>query len=118
MRKQLSPSNSQAVSGKEAFNTLLASYQLADPYDIVIIDQRLNDIDPFQLAQTIRQHKALYQPMLALLTNDGSVNTKESAKAAGFFECIVKPIQPLALQIVLTAAWERWSEQKGNVCPS
>ncbi len=116
MRKQLSPSNSQVVSGKEAFNTLLASYQLTDLYDIVIIDQRLNDVDPLQLAKTICQHKELHQPMLALLTDNGSMDTKESAKKAGFFECIVKPIQPLALQTVLTAAWERWIEQKNNLC--
>ncbi len=112
IQKQLSPSNSQVVSGKEAFETLLASYQLSDPYDIVIIDQKLSDIDPFELAKVLCQHQKPYPPMLALLTDDGSVNTKEIARVAGFYECIIKPIQPLALQVVLTAAWERWIEQR------
>lgn len=112
IQKQLSPSNSEVVSSKEAFSTLLASYQLSDPYDVVIVDQRLENIDPFELSKSIRQHQELYQPMLIILIDNGSVNTKESAKAAGFFECLTKPIQPFALQVALTAAWENWVEQR------
>ena len=112
IQRQLSPSNSQVVSSNEAFSTLLASYQLSDPYDIVIIEQRLQHIDPFELARLILQHEELYQPMLVILIDNGSVNTKNFAKAAGFYECLTKPIQPFALQVSLTAAWESWVEQR------
>lgn len=112
IQRQLSTSNSQVVSGEQAFSTLLASHQLSDPYDVVILDQHLKNVKPFKLAQSIREHQELYQPMLVALIDNGTANAKESATAAGFFECITKPIQPLALQVVLTAAWERWSEQK------
>jgi PAS domain S-box-containing protein len=111
MRKHLGYSNSQVVSGVEAFNVLLASYQLCDPYKIVIIDQRLLRVDPLELAQSINKHPELRQSMLILLPDDGSIKTKEMATMSGFFDCIVKPIQPLALQIALTAAWEKWVEQ-------
>lgn len=112
IQRQLSPSNSQVISSNEAFSTLLASYQLSDPYDIVIIDQRLENIDPCELARLILQHDELYQPMLVILIDNGSVNTKNFVKAAGFFECLTKPIQPFALQVALTAAWENWIEQR------
>lgn len=111
IRKQISPSNSQVVSGKEAFETLLASYQLADPYDIVLIDQKLLGMDAFDLAETICKHTK-FQPMLVLLADDGLTSTKKLAMMTGFFECIVKPIHPMALQVTLTAAWERWIEQR------
>lgn len=111
LKRQLSPSNSQVVSGIEAFNALLASYQVDDSYDMVIIDQRLIDVCPFELARKIKNHSEL-KAMLVLLADNGTINTKELAKSAGYFECIVKPIQPLALQITLTAAWERWIENR------
>jgi CheY-like chemotaxis protein len=52
--------------------------------------------------------------MLVLLTDNASMNAKQTAKDAGFFEIFVKPIQPLALQIALTAAWEHWIELKNT----
>lgn len=111
MRKHLGYSNCQVVSSMEAFNVLLASYQLNDPYKIVIIEQRLFRLNPLELARSINKHSELRQSMLILLPDDGSIKTKETATNAGFFECIVKPIQPLAFQIALTAAWEKWVEK-------
>lgn len=111
IRKQISPSNSQVVTGHEAFDSLLASYQLADPYDIVLIDQKLVGKDAFDLAENICKYTK-FKPMLILLADDGLSSTKKLAKMTGFFESIVKPIHPLALQVTLTAAWERWIEQK------
>jgi signal transduction histidine kinase/CheY-like chemotaxis protein len=111
IRKQISPSNSQVVPGKEALDSLLASYQLADPYDIVIIDQKLMGICAYELAETLCKH-GKFQTMLILLANDGLISTKNEAKKAGFFESIVKPIHPIALQVTLTAAWERWIEER------
>jgi len=112
IQRQLSASNSQVVPGDQAFNTMLAAQKLSDPYDVVILDQGLGTIDSFNLAKSIQQHHELHQPMLVVILDEGSANTKELAKAVGFFECITKPIQPLALQVALTAAWERWAEQK------
>lgn len=111
IRKQISPSNSQVVPGKEAVDSLLASYQVADPYDIVIIDQKLMGICAFELAEIIYKHSK-FQTMLVLLADDGFISTKKLAKKAGFFESIVKPIHPIALQVTLTAAWERWIEER------
>ena len=111
IRKHLGLSYCQVVKSDEAFNALLASYQLSDPYKIVIIDQRLTKADPLKLAASIHKNEELHQSMFILLSDDGSIKTKEMAASAGFFECIVKPIQPLALQIALTAAWERWVER-------
>ncbi len=111
IRKHIGFSNSEVICASEAFNALLASYQLGDPYKIVIIDQRLTNFDPFQLARLINENSESNNSMLILLADDGSVSTQNSAKLAGFFEYVVKPVQPLALQIALTAAWERWLEQ-------
>ena len=112
LQKQLSASNSQVVSGSQAFSALLAAYQSSEPYKLVIFDQSLETVAPFALAESIQQHKELYQPMLFLLLDDGSTKTKEVAKAAGFFECITKPTQAFSLQVSLAAAWERWIEQR------
>lgn len=111
MRKHLSFTNCEVVSANEAFNAILASYQLSDPYKIIIVSQKLNNIDPLELGRSVSMHDELRQSMLILVPEEGSVKTKKAATAAGFFECIVKATQPVAFQVALTAAWEKWIEQ-------
>jgi len=110
IQRQLNTSNCSVVSSSEAFSTLLTSHQLFDPYHIVIVNDKLFEIDPFDFPKMFLEYQKIRLPMLILLTDDGSIDIKERAKIAGFFDCIMKPIQPIMFQVALTAVWERWVE--------
>ncbi len=111
LRQQISPTNCQVISSKEALNTFLAFQQGSNPYQVVIINSPIQEGDAFSLANIINNTRGLPKPMLILLSSKGDFNQKALAKESGFFDCIVKPVQPIEFQSLLTAAWEKWVEQ-------
>lgn len=112
LRQQISPTNCQVISSKDALNTFLVFQQGNHPYPIVIIDSNIQEENPIALARKINGTTGLTKPMLILLTSNGTYNQKAQAKEAGFFDCFIKPVQPIEFQTNLTAAWEKWIEQK------
>jgi len=111
LQKQIASSICQTVLSSEVFNELRIAQQSQQPYHIVIIDQHLESIDAFQLAENIRQQR-LEQPMMLLIIPGHSLPAENAAKAAGFFGCIAKPAHPTEFLIDLTAAWEQWRGQQ------
>jgi len=109
--KHIASPNTQVVAGKQALQTLLNAERYGDPYDIALIDQQLTSIDAMQLGQAINEQLLRHKPMLLLLMPPGPITAKEAIKHAGFFDRLIKPLQPTELLINLTAAWERWSEK-------
>lgn len=106
--------NCNTVPSAEAINEIASSDQLGHPYHIVIIDQQLNDQNAFELLQSIQRRKKVSKFMPILMLARSSKSEQEAALAAGFFEVITKPIQPIALQTALTSAWERWVELEAS----
>jgi len=111
LRQQISPTNCHVISSKDALNTFIAFQQGNNPYQVVIIDSPLQEEDSFSLAKAIHNIHGLPKPMLLLLSAKGTFHQKKLIKEAGFFSCIVKPIQSIEFQSRLTAMWEKWVEQ-------
>lgn len=110
LAKQIASSLCEVVTGTEALNTLLATPNGRERFDIVIVDEQLSSTDAMQFAKNVKQHKHLHQPMLILLASNGGLTVQNMAKAAGFFDYLIKPTHPSELFIGLTAAWEKWQE--------
>jgi len=108
--KQLACSHCQVVPGPQAFNSILVASQKREPYHIVIIDQQLQSLDAMQLGRQITQHRNLHKPMMVLLMPPSTVEARNSARESGFFETLIKPVQPSELLVGITAAWERWED--------
>ncbi len=72
----------------------------------------MNSADAIKLGQTISQQSHLQQPMLVLLAPKHSLSAQQVAEEAGFFTCLIKPVYPIEFINHLTAAWERWREEK------
>jgi len=113
LRKHIASSLTEVTSGKDALSHLMAAERRSQPYGVVIIDQQLTSTDAITLAQKINSQKGLHIPMLLLLVASAAPapTAKETAKAAGFFGVIVKPVQPTELLTNLTVAWEKWAER-------
>lgn len=68
---------------------------------IALIDIGLPEVDGCEVAQMMRAHPAGRDVHLVALTGYSDVKTRETARAAGFDDFLVKPILPDTLQAVL-----------------
>lgn len=102
----------ELTAGIDALNTLRAAQQRKEPFDIVIINQQLHKTTALQLAKAIQQQSSLHQPMLLLVMQKNSLRQQTSAKKVGYFGFLTRPTHPTELLINLTAAWEKWLDEK------
>jgi two-component system sensor histidine kinase/response regulator len=110
--KQLSISGSQVVSSEMALEALVDSYEEGNPYQLIIIDDRITFMDALNLGKTISTQPKFNQPILVLLAQPGPIAKLEKAKAAGYNDCLIKPIQPTEMISVLTRLWEQRLAEK------
>jgi PAS domain S-box-containing protein len=108
--KHLGTANCFTTNSNKAADEILSAQQMAQPYDVIIVDQQIQYISPADLLRILKQSKKLHKFMPILLMTSGTRMEKQLAQADGFFETIVKPVQPIAFQTALTSAWERWTE--------
>jgi CheY-like chemotaxis protein len=67
------------------------------PYDLVLLDYHMPEVDGLALAKAIRAHADLPQPKMVLVTSLGDKLTPEQMKMHGLSGCILKPIKPASL---------------------
>jgi two-component system, sensor histidine kinase and response regulator len=67
------------------------------PYDLVLLDYHMPEVDGLALAKAIRAHADLPQPKMILITSLGDKLTPEQMKAHALSACILKPIKPASL---------------------
>jgi two-component system, sensor histidine kinase and response regulator len=110
----------EVVSPKSIVNQLLAAQQSMRPYDIVMLDNNIPEVNVIELVKSIREH-ANIQPFIILLTN--TYPTDEERKH--FAEIILNPasLDVKIFQLELKLAWERTllNHKKNSIlskCPS
>jgi signal transduction histidine kinase/DNA-binding response OmpR family regulator len=92
-------------------HTVLVTYTSADALaqlgefepDIVLLDIGLPEIDGYEVARRIRSSPDHRHMRLIALTGYGQADDRQRAKASGFDDHLVKPVEFLALQRVLAA---------------
>ena len=85
-----------------AANSIEAMSRLNDAAPtIALIDIGLPDVDGCEVAQMVRKHPAGQRVHLVALTGYSDGRTRETARAAGFDDFLVKPILPDTLMAVL-----------------
>lgn len=67
------------------------------PYDLVLLDYHMPEVDGLALARAIRAHADLPQPKMILVTSLGDRFTPEQLKSHQLSNCILKPIKPASL---------------------
>lgn len=115
MLKQIGGVQNEVVSGSFALQALLASQQIGRPFDIVIIDEQLIDVDAIELGKKLTKLNYLTKSLLILLIDRESLPKVHKFKEFGFYECLAKPVHPLELLTTLTAAWEKWTDKNIQV---
>jgi DNA-binding NtrC family response regulator len=97
-----------ALSGKEAFEKMKAH-----PFDIVITDLKMPEIDGMEVLRTFR--KEYPDSIIIMITGFSTVETAVEAMKLGAFDYIPKPFTPDEVSIVVKKAIEKKSLMLENI---
>jgi two-component system sensor histidine kinase/response regulator len=94
------------VDGAPAAEQALAqAVDAGAPYDLVLIDWKMPEVDGFELARRIRANARLVpSPKLVLVTDYGDESVAQRAAAERFDSTLAKPVGTAALQAAVAAA--------------
>jgi PAS domain S-box-containing protein len=102
--------NGSCRSGAQAFLRLRAESAARDPYQIVLIDYQMPEINGLALGRLIKADATLEPTKLVLLTSVRSQANIERAKRAGFAAYLTKPVRQSQLMDTLVNIWRPQSE--------
>jgi len=81
-----------AASGQQALEMLRGASGL-DPYELVILDMQMPEMDGLMLAKAIKADPAIATTRLVMLTSLGNQLDTEDMKEAGIEACVLKPVK-------------------------
>jgi len=90
--------------GIEALDVLLAAAAVTRPYDVVLIDQQMPELDGVSLARMIRAKPALAHSRLALMTSTAERGAAQIGRAGVVDSYLAKPVKLLSLRKCLVEA--------------
>ena len=94
------------ADGTQALKELLSAVGKHQPYDIVLLDYCMPEMDGLELAGRISHHPALSEIGLVLLSSAQDV-TFEQASKAGILESLIKPVRLSQLHAALQSVHDR-----------
>ena len=88
----------QAVSGREALGAFMMSQDYSEPYDIILLDVTMPDMDGVEVLKEIRKLEASRgsQPVPIIMVT-GRKDTMMNSFGSGCNEYLIKPISPKIL---------------------
>jgi signal transduction histidine kinase/CheY-like chemotaxis protein/HAMP domain-containing protein len=84
-----------ADNGREAVDRL--SRQTPPPFDVVLMDLQMPEMDGYQATARLRSNPALASLPIVAMTAHATVEERQRCLAAGMDDHVAKPIDPLAL---------------------
>ena len=100
----------EAATGQAGLTELQRAEAAGAPYELVLLDCRMPEMDGFQVAETIRDHPSLTGVTMMMLTSDNRKDHIQRAHALGMAGYVVKPIRRTdLLEAVATAVSNRRS---------
>ena len=82
-------------NGREAVETALAALHQGRPFDLILMDLHMPELDGAEAVRTLR-NAGLEQPIVALTASD-DIEDRERCAAAGYSDFLVKPIDRVRL---------------------
>ena len=79
-------------SGSAALAAMAAAAQLTHPFDLVLLDANMPEMDGFQVATSIRTQPELAGPTVMMLTSSGAYGDQARCEALGIAAYLVKPV--------------------------
>ena len=93
--------------GKQGLVEMRRAKDAGDPYDLVLLDCRMPDMDGFQVAEYIKEDPVLSGSVIMMLTSDDRKSAKERSRELGITDYLLKPIKWSDLKDTVMAAMSR-----------
>lgn len=106
-----------AASGYEALSSVQEAAEKNMPFDAVLLDLQMPDMDGLQTAEKIRALPALPKTALLLLTSDTRGDTAAKAQALGFSAVLAKPVRQRRLLNAVQEALSPTAATPGPASP-
>ncbi len=87
----------QAPSGKQAIAKVRNAAQQNNPFDVVLLDWRMPDMDGIATARALRGMGLEQSPHLVMVTAYGREEVLKEAENAGLEDVLIKPVNPSML---------------------
>jgi len=91
-----------AETGEQALTCLIANAEEGNPFDLLILEKKLPDIDAISLAEQIANSPTLKNLVSVIITAYGKRGDVNKLKQAGFSGFLTKPIRKQNLHDMLT----------------
>jgi two-component system, sensor histidine kinase and response regulator len=85
--------NGSAATAKDALAILRHAHATADPYDVVLVDMQMPDVDGLTLAHAIKSDPAIARTRIIMLSSLGQPASAQALEKAGVSACLTKPIR-------------------------
>jgi CheY-like chemotaxis protein/HPt (histidine-containing phosphotransfer) domain-containing protein len=85
--------NDSAEDAKTALQMLRQAVAAGEPYDIVILDYHMPEMDGMQLARTIKADASISNAHLAMLSSVAGIEEVKASRAAGILCYMSKPVR-------------------------
>jgi PAS domain S-box-containing protein len=99
--QMLGPECDIAASGTEALRRAREGDEAGRPYDLMLIDLLMPDMDGLETLSRLRASPLSRQPLAWLVTASGDADVLDSALAAGFTDVLLKPLSLPVLHAAL-----------------
>ena len=105
-------------SSSEALALLRAAAQRSAPFDVIILDGQMPDMDGLALAQAIKSDAKLAAVQIILLTSIAKRGDTRIAQAVGIGGYLTKPVRQAQLYACLKLVMERAHDPQRNDAPA
>jgi len=114
-----------AAGGKEALDMLKKAAEKNEPFELVILDSQMPDVDGFAAAEHMRSDPQFSNVPIIMLTKCAQLDDSEQCRRLGLSSYLMKPVKLSALLESITAAvnggrydavYKQTSDAKTNQC--
>ena len=88
---------SSVASGRSALEEIRLAVEAGRPYDVILLDWRMRELDGIQTARAIREIPLKPLPHLVMVTAYGREEIFQQATLAGIEDVLIKPVSPSTL---------------------
>jgi CheY-like chemotaxis protein len=97
--------NGSFATAPEALAAVRAARESGDPYDFVIADFQMPDMDGVTLSKEIKADPAIRDTLVIILTSIGDSREIKAAQRTTIDACMVKPVRQSQLFNTLASTW-------------
>ncbi len=102
----------EVESGREAIEELKKAKETGSPYDIVLVDCKMPEMDGFEFVHAIKNDKDLEGTTIMMLTSEDRSNHIAKAKALGISAYLIKPVKRPELYNTIVKALSKQKEEE------